>query len=173
MVAFAIPSTRHAVLHSGGATVQRVGVLPPAQQSRLGRPLGRVVSSEGAARVLGGSFRVPPTNGTPLLYLQENVVSALLAAPRPLLLSEFQSGGPAILTKLLGAATGLESLQIGKGAPGIWIFDASHVFIGPDAPRRVTGPTLVWVAGTVAYRLEGRGLTMEMALKLAGEIDRA
>jgi hypothetical protein len=173
-VAFAVPPARSAILrffHLGGVTIERVDVLPAAQQESLAAFLGAPVSYEDAAPVLGGAFKLPPTYGHPQLYLQDNVVSALLARPGPVLLTEFESGGPEILKKLLGASTGMESFQLANGEPAIWITGTAHIFIGPDAPPRLAGHTLVWVAGNITYRLEGRDLTMDAAVKLAYAID--
>jgi len=174
VVAFAVPPARSAILrffHLGGVTIERVDVLPAAQQESLAASLGRPVSDETAAQALGSAFKLPPAKGHPQLYLQDTVVSTLLATPSPVLLTEFRSGGPEILKKLLGASTGMESFQLSDGEPAIWISGAAHIFIGPDAPPRLAGHTLVWVAGNITYRLEGRGLTMDAAVKLAHAID--
>ncbi|HWB21596.1 MAG TPA: hypothetical protein VG652_01765 [Gaiellaceae bacterium] len=173
-VSFAVPPARSAILrffHLGGVTIERVDVLPPAQEESLAASLGRPVTSKTAAQVLGAPFKFPPAKAAPPLYLEEGVVSALLATPSPVLLTELRTGGPGILKKLIGVSTGVESFQITDGEPAIWISGVEHIFIGPDAPPRLAGHTLVWVAGNVTYRLEGRGLTMDAAVKLAHAID--
>lgn len=173
-VAFAVPPARSGILrflHLGGVTIERVGVLPAAQQESLAASLGSPITDEDAAQVLGSPFKLPPAKGHPRLYLQDNVVSTLLATPSPVLLTEFESGGPEILKKLLGASTGMESFQLTDREPAIWINGAAHIFIGPDAPPRLAGHTLVWVAGKITYRLEGHDLTMDAAVKLAHAID--
>jgi hypothetical protein len=41
----------------------------------------------------------------------------------------------------------------------------------PAASPRLAGNTLLWSSGAITYRLEGRTLTEQLALRLATEID--
>jgi hypothetical protein len=174
-VAFAVPGARSAILRVldlGGDSIERVDVLPPARERTLGASLGAPVSVSKAARALGGPVRQPSLNGRPQLFLVGGVVSVLLlAAPEPVLLSEFHSGDePYVLKKMVGDSTDVESLQV-DGAPGVWISGVEHVFIAPSAPPRLAGNTLLWQRRGITYRLEGHSLTERLALRLAGEID--
>jgi hypothetical protein len=64
-----------------------------------------------------------------------------------------------------------------KGEPGLWIrgslADSPHVFVYHDATGafreetlRLAGPTLLWAAGPLTYRLEG-DFTRDEALAVA------
>ena len=170
-VAFSVPAARSAilrVLHLGGVTVERVDVLPPAQEQPLAANLGPTVDSERAEEALGAPLRLPPLRGSAQLHLRDGVVSVLLAGPQPLLLSEFRSN-VFLLKKLASSGTEVVSLEVGT-APGLWITGAPHVVLFPAAPARLAGNVLIWQQGTVVYRLEGRQLTKQTALELAEKI---
>lgn len=170
-VAFSVPAARSAILralHLGGVTVERVDVLPPAQEEPLAANLGPTVDSARAAAALGVPMRLPPLRGSATLHLREGVVSVLLATPQPLLLSEFRSD-VFLLKKLASSGTEVVSLEVGT-APGLWITGAPHVVFFPAAPARLAGNVLIWQQGTVVYRLEGRQLPKQTALELAEKI---
>jgi hypothetical protein len=122
-----------------------------------------------AAAALGTRVRLPRLSGTPRLHLRDGVVSVLLATPEPVLLSELRSSG-FLLKKIAGTSTDVTTVTVGA-APGLWIAGARHVLVLPPAPPRLAGNVRVWDAGAITYRLEGRGLTREHALRLAAEID--
>jgi hypothetical protein len=172
-VAFAVPGARSAILralHLEGVTIERVAVLPPAQERPLGAALGRAVDEQQAAKALGRPVPLPPLTGPPRLHLEHGVVSVLLSDPEPLLLSELQTGGGAsILQKTVGYSTGVQRVRVG-GAPGVWISGAEHVYVVPTVPPRLAGNVLLWAAGGILYRLEGRGLSERAALALAATL---
>jgi len=172
-VAFAEPGARSAILrllHLGGVTIERVTTLPAAEERPLASGLGVPVSRAEAEATLGTAVKLPPSVGRPRLYLSSGFVSVLLATPEPVLLSEFGSdGGPELLKKLVGGSTGVEAVELGTGS-GIWISGAEHVLMAPTAPPRLAGNVLIWQQGRLTFRLEGRTLTREVALRLAGEI---
>ena len=163
--AFAVPQSRSAILrffHLRGVTVERVGTLPPAQEVPLSAGLGNVVGDEAARQVLGGPF-LPREHGT--LYDQNGFVSTLLEGP--LLLSEF--GSPGMLKKF--ATSKVEWVEVEPGIQGLWISGAPHVvFFFPEASPRLAGNVLVWATDRRTFRLEGRGLNRDDALRLAREI---
>jgi hypothetical protein len=170
-VAFSVPPARSAILrafHLGGVTVERVDVLPPAQERPLGADLGPLVDAEQANRALGTRIRLPSLSGSPRLHLRAGVVSLLLATPRPVLLSEFRSSG-FVLKKIAATATHVESVTVGS-ASGLWIAGAQHVVVLPATPARLAGNVLVWQQGMILYRLEGRDLSKQAALELAAKI---
>ncbi len=171
-VALSVPAARSAILrvfHLGGVTVERVGVLPLTQERPLAADLGPVVDAQAAEAALGAPARLPAMHGSPQLHLRDGVVSLLLAAPQPLLLSEFRAR-EFVLKKIAGGSTEVISLTVGS-APGLWIVGAHHVVVFPAAPARLAGNVLVWQQGTIVYRLEGRLLTKQAALKLAAKIE--
>jgi hypothetical protein len=170
-IAFAVPPARSSILrflHLGGVTIERVSVLPPAQERPLGADLGAVVSAADARAALGAPFRLPRLGGTPVLHESYGVVSALLDDHGPVLLSETSAVG---LLKKLSSTSVVEQAPIGPGVDGIWIAGAQHVFFGPGLPPRYAGNVLVWERDGVTYRLEGRGLTKARAVELARELD--
>jgi len=169
-IAFAVPPARSSILrflHLGGVTVERVSVLPPAEERPLAADLGGPVSAARARAILGGPFRVPPVAGAPTLHERDGTVSALLADRGPVLLTETAFTG---LMKKLSATSEVESVQVAPGIAGLWIAGPAHVFYGPDLPPRLAANVLLWEQGGVTYRLEGRSLTKERALELARAI---
>jgi hypothetical protein len=171
-VAFSVPAARSAILrifHLGGVTVERVDTLPRARRQPLAAGLGRVVTERAAARALGTTARLPVLARSAELHLKDGVVSVVVPGPKPLLLSELRSN-VFYLKKIAGAATGVRWVRVGR-TEGIWIAGAPHVVLRPPAPARLAGNVLVWQIGTITYRLEGRGLTLARALRLAGQIN--
>jgi hypothetical protein len=170
-VAMAVPGARSAILRAlglEGVSIERVGVLPPAQERPLGAGLGARVSVDEARKALAAPFALPPLGAQPQLYLDQGAISALLDAGGPVLLSEVRVGvgGSIIFKKVVGPSTGVESVSVGD-SPGIWIAGEEHVYVSPGAPPRLAGHVLLWEHGGILYRLEGRSLTEEQALKIA------
>src|SRR5689334_4564628 len=137
-VALAVPGARSAILralHLEGVTIERVGVLPAAQERPLGAALGAPIGAEAAEIVLGRPFALPPTVAPPRLRIHGgSVISTLLADPGPLLLTEFRNEvGDVILKKIVGNSTGVEQVAV-HGAAGFWIAGAPHVYVEPGAP---------------------------------------
>jgi hypothetical protein len=172
LVALAVPEARSSILrffHLGGATIERVSTLPAAEERPLGAGLGRPVTAAEAASALGAPFRLPATRGTPVLREADGAVSALLATPAPVLLTE--TAGTGLLKKLASIATSVESVELSPGVEGIWLAGAPHVYFGPSAPPRLAGNVLLWERDGITYRLEGRALAKARALELARQID--
>jgi|SRR5581483_2033799 len=162
--AFAVPQSRSAILrffHLRGVTVEQVGTLPRADERPLAAGLGVEIGESRAQIVLGGPF-LPARRGA--LYERDGVVSTLLRGP--VLLSEF--GAPEFLKKF--ATSGVEWLEVAPGVQGLWIAGARHVVFFPGASPRLAGNVLAWATEGRTFRLEGRGLTKDAALRLAREI---
>ena len=163
--AFAVPQSRSAILrffHLRGVTVERVDTLPQAQEVPLSSGLGGIVDDDVARSVLRGPF-VPAQHGT--LYERDGIVSTLLRGP--VLLTEF--GAPEFLKKFV--TSNVEWVEVVPGAQGLWISGPPHVvFFFPEASPRLAGNVLVWATDRRTYRLEGRGLEKDDALRLAREI---
>jgi len=173
-LAFAVPQARSSILrffHLGGVTVERASTLPAAEQRPLAAGLGTPVSAAEAEALLGAPFALPPMHGEPQLYERDGVVSAVLAVPEPVLLSQLATGDAGtLLKKLAGISTTLEPARIDETSEGLWIAGEEHVVYWLDAPPRLAGNVLVWERDGVTYRLEGRTLTKERALELAREL---
>jgi hypothetical protein len=162
--AFAVPQSRSAILrffHLRGVTVEQVETLPRAEERPLAAGLGRPVDEARAETVLGGPFQ-PASHGK--LYERDGIVSTLLRGP--VLLSEF--GAPEFLKKF--ATSNVEWIEIEPGVQGLWITGAPHVVFFPDASPRLAGNVLVWATQSRTFRLEGRHLDRDQALRLAREI---
>jgi len=171
-VALSVPSARSAILrffHLGGVTIERVNVLPPARERPLAADLGPAVSEARARAALGAPVRLPEAKPRPPLHLRGNVVSVILAAPQPVLLSEFPAGA-GILKKFAGNSTQVRWLTVGR-VSGIWITGGEHVLQLPGSSPRLAGNALLWQNGTTTYRLEGRDLSLRTALRLARQIE--
>jgi len=163
--AFAVPQSRSAILrifHVGGASVERVETLPPAEQRPLAAALGQVVGDVDAERALGVPF-LPRRHGT--LYDRDGFVSTLLGGP--VLLTEF--GAPELLKKFASDSR-VEWIEVAPGVQGIWLAGAPHVVFFPGLPARYAGNVLVWADDRVTYRLEGHLLDRDSAVRLAREI---
>ena len=134
-----------------------------------------------ARREVGGAGGVVPgphqLSRTPALLLPQmagrlrlhesgGVVSVVFArAGRHVLLSELPSGQGYLLKKLAGT-TNAEWVDV-RGASGLWLSGAPHVFFFPREPARLAGSTLIWEADSTTYRLEGPALAKADALALA------
>jgi hypothetical protein len=163
-VAFAVPQSRGAILrffHLGGVTIVQVETLPPAVERPLAAGLGPQVSGGEAERTLGTPF-LPARHGT--LYGRDGFVSTLLHGP--VLLSEL--GSPYLIKKVVSGQ--VEYVEVAPGVTGLWIAGTPHVVFFPNASPRLAGNVLLWASGNVTFRLEGRGLGKESALRLAREI---
>jgi len=171
-IAFSVPSARSAILrffHLGGVTVERVDTLPSARPVQLGRSLGPVVGLARATRIVDGPLRIPPALRPGPLHLDGTVVSTLLHAPEPVLLSELPSDA-FILKKVAATSARLEGVTV-DGFPGFWLTGPKHVIVFPDAPPRLAGNVLVWQRQSITYRLEAPHLTLEKARAIAARID--
>ena len=170
LIALGVPSARSAILrvfHLGGATVERVDVLPPARERPLSAGLGPVAGTAEVRAALGAPMRLPKGAGSAQVHLHDGVASVVLATPQPVLLSEL--AGEFLLKKIAATTTDVVWLQVGR-SPGLWISGARHVVVFPAAPPRLAGNVLVWETGGLTYRLEGRGLSRAAALRLAAQI---
>jgi hypothetical protein len=165
-VAFAVPQSRGAILrflHLGGVTVERVGTLPQVPNRSLVEGLGGPVGTPEARRILGTAF-LPVRHGP--LYARDGFVSTLVGG-RPLLLTEFGSAG---LIKKIVATSKVKPVDIAPGIAGLWIAGAPHAVFFPGTSPRLAGNVLVWTSGNVTFRLEGRGLDRDEAVRTARDI---
>lgn len=163
--AFAVPDSRGAILrffHLGGATVEHVDTLPPAEARPLTAGLGSPIGDARAETLLGTPF-LPSDHGQ--LFDRYGFVSTLLAIPEPALLTEF--GSPSLLKKF--ASGKVEFVSVAPGVTGLWI-EGHHVVFFSGASPRLAGNVLVWVRGGVTFRLEAPGLKRARAFQLAREI---
>jgi hypothetical protein len=158
-IAFAVPQARSAILrwlHIRGATVVRVKTLPRAQERNLARDLGDRMSVEQAEKRVG--YRLVLPRGVDHVYVAPNLfVSAIVRAPKPLLLTEFRSGlgGGGILKKVGTFGTRVEYVDVG-GETGVWVA-GEHVLIEPSrVPALIRGHVLIWLRGALTLRLEGQ-----------------
>jgi hypothetical protein len=173
-IAFAVPPARSAILrflHIGGVTIERVGTLPASEERPLSASLGVPTSRADARALLGTPFRTPD-HVESQLYRSGQVVSALLATPDPVLLTELRAGvsGDVLVKKLVGTSTGVRGVDLGFAAPAVWLEGREHVYLAPPLPARLAGNTLIWVRGRITYRLEGKTLSLELARTLARRI---
>ncbi len=178
--AFAVPQARTSILHwfhIGGATVERVNILPPAiERSGLGRP----ISLAGAQHAVGFRLALPVNDRRPAAraYVLDGAVATVLlhARGQAVLLSEFRATDEAYLKKLVGSSTFVEPLRV-RGELGLWIEGAPHTltYVDPSGQFRertilIRGNVLLWLHGALTLRLEGK-LTKAQAVVLAQRID--
>jgi hypothetical protein len=178
--ALLVPSARTAILrwlHIRGATVERVETLPRAVERSRVHGLGRALPLEQAERRVGFRMMLPPLKSPPrhAYVLEDSVMSVYLAAPKPVLLSEFKWNDAGALKKAAGPETSVEPALV-NGGSAIWLAGRVHTLEYIDrygsfhsTPVRVHGNVLVWNRGGLTLRLESR-LTKAEALRLAERI---
>jgi hypothetical protein len=174
-VAFAVPSTRHAILRVlglRGASVVRVSHLPPAagvQAARLG--LGQPIPPSLARHA--ASFRALLPGGPATVYLLHDVPGGRLSIlTGGLLMIEFRGTATPFILKLVGPGTRVEHLRV-NGGPALYLSAAPHELllqqangvIAPDRTR-LAGNVLIWQQGPLLVRIEGTH-SLAQALALA------
>jgi hypothetical protein len=173
-VAFAVPHARSAILRFfdlGGVTIVRVTTLPAARERSLSADLGVRVSRAHASRTLLAPVRLPKVQGRPPLYEYGHMVSTLLAVPEPVLLSQLRVSGSSFPPqKLVGPTTKSESATVVTADDAVWLSGGQHIAVFPPTPPRLAGNVLLWVYNGITYRLEGRTLDEQTALRLARQI---
>jgi hypothetical protein len=179
--ALAVPHARSSILrffHLHGATVERVGTLPVAEERARAGGLGQPVSLQKAERRLGVPLALPPLGARPrrAYVAGDSLVTLVLRAHgTPVLLSEFDSYGMEALKKLAASPTTVEPVQV-QGAPALWLEGGPHTLSWIDRgtgfrerPVLVHGNVLLWLRGRLTLRLEGR-LKKAQALELARSV---
>ena len=162
-VALAVPPARSAILDFfgiGGVEIRRVETLPPLPAER-GAPGIPMSLAEARNRVV---FDVVVPDGYQRVYWSPEIITFVWADR---LLMEFE-GDERILKKVVEEDTRIEWLDVG-GYPGVWLEGAPHGLFLPGGEKRLAGNVLIWVRGTLTFRLEG-DLTRERALELAGTL---
>src|SRR5262245_2092710 len=182
--ALAVPPVRGALLdlfHIGGVTVERVDTLPPVASSGDLR-LGSATTLEYARRAVDFPILVPDekTSGRPdgvflSRVLPGGAVSLLYGTERNprLLVTAFRgTTEPDLVKKAFAGATEVRPVAV-RGVQGYFITGAPHAVVFRDRngnvrddEYRLAKDVLLWVAGTVTYRLEG-DLTEQRALAIA------
>jgi hypothetical protein len=174
-IAFAVPPARSAILRFldiGAVRIELVQTLPAAEEASLGSSVGEPIDRGTARLVLGRPFQLPPAARPRRLYQLDGIVSAVLAAPNPVVLSELRDDGT-VLKKIASLSTSIEPVAITPSLDGLWISGAPHVVIFPEGAPRLTGNVLLWSHGRITYRLEGRGLERDHAIAIARELSAA
>ena len=176
----AVPSTRSAILEwlgIGGVEIERVETLPTVPNEP--RPdLGARVALEEAERRAAYDVLVPERFEK--VFFRESppggqVSFVWRSGRRELVLSEFQGQAVPFARKLVPPRTRVEDLTV-RGAPGMWIAGAPHVFVYQDRSgkiqeetRRLAGNVLLWEERGLTLRLEG-ARTKREALGVAGSL---
>ncbi|HLM36286.1 MAG TPA: hypothetical protein VK287_00710 [Gaiellaceae bacterium] len=174
--AFAVPQARTTILkwfHLRGVTIERVETLPSAAERSQAGGLGRPLSPDQAARVVGFQLALPPRTNPSRVYVLEGALASVVlrAEGRPLLLSEYRSGNVDLLKKSVGGKTVIEPVRV-SGEPGLWLEGGPHTLTyfnqrGEFRQRtvKIRGNVLLWVDGELTLRLEGE-LTKAEALRI-------
>ena len=175
-----MPDSRSAILrwfHLGGASVERVEILPPAVERAQAGGLGRKLTREQAESVVGFRLALPPLKGTPPVYVLDDSLATVVLRGygHPLLLSQFQLVARGVLKKLAAGKTTIESVTV-NGRPGLWLEGGPHTltYLGRDLGFRertvlIHGNVLLWLRDGITMRLEGK-LTRAQALSIARSI---
>jgi len=163
----------------GAVRIERVDRLPDMSPS-AGLGLGERTTLAAARRIAPVPVPTITALGAPdAVYVDRRALGAgsasLVYLARPglpaatgrigALLTTLPGGDPAIVKKLLGAGTRVESVDV-DGGFGVFISGDAHV-VAP--PNRLAGNTLLWVRGDTTYRLE-TALGRDAALRLARSV---
>ena len=187
--ALAVPPARSAILRwlgIEGARIERVEELPPTPRDARLRLGERVTLAEARARA-GFRVAVPTAPGfeePDAVYFSRAVPGGVVsfvygseAAPRALVTQFASERGFPFIQKSATPQTTIERVRI-DGAPGYWLAGRPHTFVFRNArgvvqqgTLRLAGNTLVWQAGDVTLRLEGR-LSKAEALRVAASLTR-
>jgi hypothetical protein len=177
--AFAVPTTRHAILRAlglRGVQIERVPTVPRvppsarlAPRARLG--LGARVRFA-AARHAAQFTALLPARPVPV-YLAHDVpggrISTLVG---PVLVTEFRGTSYPFIFKLIGPGTRLRRIRIDgdraaylSRAPHVVLFQTANGAVQTDRVR-LAGNVLLWQHGAVTVRIEGTH-TLAQALSVA------
>jgi hypothetical protein len=175
--AFAVPQTRAAILDLlgvGGATIERVETLPPAEERGLAVP-GAPVSLEQAEQAADFPLRVP--EGYDAVYLDRSFRGGLVSfawRDDRLVLTQFRGEATPYIEKSAGPGTRIRQVEVDESF-GYWLTGRRHVVVFADdtgnvRDRRVAGNVLLWERDGVTYRLEG-ARTLAQALDVVGGLE--
>jgi hypothetical protein len=175
--AFAVPQTRAAILDLlgvGGATIERVETLPPAEERGLDVP-GGPVSLKQAQDETDLELRVP--DGYDAVYLDRSFRGGMVSfawRDERLVLTQFHGVATPYIEKSAGPGTNIRQVEV-DDAIGYWLTGRRHVVVFADdtgnvRERRVAGNVLLWERGGVTYRLEGPR-TLAQALEVVAGLD--
>jgi hypothetical protein len=175
--AFAVPQTRAAILDLfdiGGAEIERVETLPPAEERGLSVP-GRPVSLAEARDSANFELRVPDDYDA--VYLDSGFrggMVSFVSRDERIVVTEFRGLATPYVEKSAGPGTRIRQVDV-DGNLGYWLSGRRHVVVfGDEADeireRRVAGNVLLWESGPVTYRIEG-ARTLAEALDIATGLD--
>lgn len=176
--ALAVPQTRAAILDLlgiGGATIERVETLPPAEERGLDVP-GRPVSLAEARRAAAFELREP--EGYDAVYLDRSFRGGLVSfvdRGDGLVLTQFRGEATPYIQKSAGPGTRIEQVRVDDGSIGYWLAGRRHAVVFADdagnvRERRAAGNVLLWEQGSITYRLEG-ARTLAQALAVVESLE--
>jgi hypothetical protein len=175
--AFAVPQTRAAILdlfRIGGAEIERVETLPPAEERGLSVP-GGPVSLDEARDAAAFDLRVPDDYDA--VYLDTAFRGGMISfvdRDDRIVVTAFRGLATPFVEKSAGPGTRIRQVEI-QGNVGYWLAGRRHVVVfGDEADeireRRMAGNVLLWESGPVSYRIEG-ARTLAQALDIAEGLD--
>lgn len=175
--ALAVPQTRAAILDLlgvGGATIERVETLPPAEERGLDVP-GRPVSLGEAERAANFELREPERFDA--VYLDRSFrggMVSFVSRDERVVLTQFRGESTPYVQKSAGPGTRIRPVEV-DGGFGYWLAGRRHVVVFSDdagnvRERRVAGNVLLWENAGITYRLEGAP-TLARALDVAGGLE--
>jgi hypothetical protein len=173
--AFAVPTSRHAILRVlglRGVRIERLSRPVPLPADELARlALGRRIAL-GRARHAAGFTALLPPDAT-AAYLANDVPGrriSLIAGHAVVI--EFRASFSPFIVKLLGPGTRTRRVRVGRD-PGIFLFGAPHEVLFEEAGGGfgtvqvgIAGDVLLWQDGPLMLRIEGAG-TLARARALA------
>ncbi|HEV3001070.1 MAG TPA: hypothetical protein VGW75_10070 [Solirubrobacteraceae bacterium] len=174
--ALAVPSVRDDVLDwlgLQGAEVRRAPALPSARPPGDG-DLGRPVSLDEAARLAGFRPALPAALGPPEEVRFDESSGFVTLVYDGLVVAQARGAlTHELVRKIVTTRTEVRAVRVG-GAPGVFLDGAPHayLYVAPDGTvqedrARLAGSTLVFNRGDTLVRIEGKGLELGRALRIA------
>jgi hypothetical protein len=177
-IAMAVPQARSAILRFfdiGAVRVERVETLPAAREAPLTAGLGSprtLVEAEqraGFRMILPKFKRAPPSR----YYALNGVIATVIRyGSTPLLLTELSGNQMWLGKKFVSGQTRVEAVRVGSH-DGLFLSGGTHVLMFRISPSEVgrlyprfAGNTLIWTAGSLTFRLEGK-VSRDRAIRLA------
>jgi hypothetical protein len=173
--AFAVPATRHQILHVlglRGVAIERVPELPPLPPGSGKRlALGQRIPID-RARDAASFTAVLPPHPTATYIARDIAGGRVSVVSGGVLITEFRGSTLPVVFKLIGPGTHVAQRVI-DGSPSDYIFGAPHevLFMGSDGELqtervRLAGNVLVWQRDTVTVLIEGTR-TLDQAVAVA------
>jgi hypothetical protein len=170
LAGLALPQARTAILRFFGVGAVRIEIVDRLPAVRLAPAIDQntqITAAEAPFRILRSGLLGTPDG----IYSELGVVTLVYGSTSRARLLVTEIAGtplePQTIKKLLTVSTEVEPVTVpGATDQALWISGRPHAVHLPGAPPRIAGNTLIWQAGGLTLRLEGK-LSREDAVRIA------